>query len=186
MRGIDAALHAAEKIGYPVVGKIVSPKIIHKSDVGGVVMGIDNEKTLRDTFERFAEMERFSGMLIEETLSGVELILGAKTDFQFGPVVLAGIGGIGVEIYQDISIRLAPLTAPDVVSMLNGLKAHRLVEGYRGSAPVSIDKLTDLLLAFSDFVMKLEGWFQSIDLNPVICSATDCIIADARIILDVH
>lgn len=185
-RRIDAAMHAAEEIGYPVVGKIVSPTIIHKSDVGGVVIGIDNDKMLRDTFQRFAQMENFSGMLIEEMLSGIELIVGAKTDFQFGPVILVGIGGIGVELYQDTSIRMAPLTPEDVISMLKGLKARRLMEGYRGSAPVSIEKLTALLLAFSDLVMKLEGWFQSIDLNPVICSATGSIVADARIMLNAY
>jgi len=183
-RRIDAALHAAEKIGYPVVGKIVSPTIIHKSDVGGVVIGIDNEKMLRNIFQRFAQMENFSGMLVEEMLSGIELIVGAKTDFQFGPVILVGIGGTGVELYQDTSIRMAPITPEDVVSMLKGLKARRLMEGYRGTAPVSIEKVTGLLSAFSDLVMKLEGWFQSIDLNPVICSATDAIVADARIMLN--
>ncbi len=183
---IDEARQAAEAIGYPVVGKIVSPKIIHKSDVGGVAIGIDNESALRNTFERFSKLEGFTGMLIEETLSGVELIIGAKTDFQFGPVILLGLGGTGVEVYQDTSIRMAPLSEQDVVSMLNGLKARRLIEGYRGGVSVSIEKLTALLLAFSDFVMKLEGEFESIDLNPVICSAADCVIADARIILNAH
>ena len=181
---IDEALRAGEEIGYPVVVKIVSPKIVHKSDVGGVVIGIDNENALRNTFEHMSRMEGFSGILIEETLSGIELIVGAKDDFQFGPVILVGIGGTGVEVYQDTSIRMAPLLPRDVVSMIGGLKAHRLIEGYRGSAPVSIEKLTALLLAFSDLVMKLEGGFQSIDLNPVICSASDCIVADARIIFD--
>jgi succinyl-CoA synthetase beta subunit len=183
-RRIETALQAAGKIGYPVVGKVVSPAVIHKSDVGGVVIGIDNAETLRATFQRFAQMEEFAGMLIEETLSGIEMIVGAKADFQFGPVILVGIGGTGVELYQDTSIRMAPLAPQDVISMLNGLKAHRLIEGYRGSAPVSIEKLTNLLLAFSDFVMKLDGWFQSIDLNPVICTATDCVVADARIMLN--
>ena len=183
-RRIQEAVQAADSIGYPIVGKIVSSKIIHKSDVGGVVVGIDSEKSLRRTFQRFSNMAGFSGMLIEETLSGIELILGAKCDFHFGPVVLAGIGGTGVEVFQDTSIRMAPLSARDAVSMFTSLKAHRLIRGYRGRPPVPIEKLTDLLLAFSDFVMALAGGFQSIDLNPVICSETDCIIADARIIID--
>jgi acetate---CoA ligase (ADP-forming) subunit beta len=186
VRDLEAALQAGVEIGYPVVGKVVSPEIIHKSDAGGVVVGIGSERALRKIFKRFSKIEGFAGMLVEETISGIELIVGAKSDYQFGPVILVGIGGTGVEVYQDTSIRMAPITERDVTSMLKGLKAHKLIEGYRGAAPVPIEKLTDLLLSFSTFVMKLEGWFQSIDLNPVICSATDCIIADARIILNPH
>jgi len=185
-RDLQEALQAGSEIGYPVVGKVVSPAIIHKSDAGGVVLGIKTESGLRKVFKRFKKMAGFAGMIVEEAVSGIELIVGATADDQFGPVILFGIGGTGVEIYQDTSIRMAPITERDVTSMIRGLKAHRLIEGYRGSAPVPIDKLTDLLLTFSDFVMKMEGGFQSIDLNPVICSAAGCIIADARIMLDAH
>ena len=91
----DEAVQFAEKIGYPVVSKLVSPKALHKSEVGGVVVGIDSVKNLEETFHRFSSFEDFAGMLIEEMVSGTELIAGAKVDYQFGPVILLGIGHNG-------------------------------------------------------------------------------------------
>lgn len=180
---IEEAVRFAEEIGYPIVGKVVSPKVIHKSEKDGVEVGIKNEGKLRETFNRFKRMESFSGMLIEEMLSGVELIVGAKIDFQFGPVILFGIGGVWVEIYRDVILKMAPLKPKDIDSMMKCLKGRRLLEGYRGSEPVNLKELRRLLLPFSDLVMDLESLIESIDLNPIICSPTRCVVADARIIL---
>jgi acetate---CoA ligase (ADP-forming) subunit beta len=185
-RNLEAAIQAGEEIGYPVVGKVVSPEIIHKSDAGGVVLGIESERALRKIFKQFSKIKGFAGMLVEETLSGIELIVGAKSDYQFGPVILVGIGGTGVEIYQDTSIRMAPITDRDVTSMIKGLKAHKLLEGYRGAVPIDMEVLARMLIQFSEWVMALEGYFESIDLNPVMCSRTGCVAADARIILPVN
>jgi acyl-CoA synthetase (NDP forming) len=113
----------------------VSPKVIHKSEKNGVVVGIDNEKKLKSTFHRFSKIEGFRGMLIEEMVSGLELIVGAKNDYQFGPVILFGIGGVWVEIYQDVILRMAPLNPRDIDAMMRCLKARPLLEGYRGSPP---------------------------------------------------
>jgi acetate---CoA ligase (ADP-forming) subunit beta len=179
----DDAVQFAEKIGYPVVGKLVSPKALHKSEVGGVVVGIDSVKNLEETFHRFSSFEDFAGMLIEEMVSGTELIVGAKVDYQFGPVILLGMGGTAVEIYKDTALRMAPLKEVDVESMLKGLQAHELLKGYRGSQPVNLKELTKTLMAFSKLVMNLEGYFESIDLNPVMCSSERCVVADARIML---
>jgi len=179
----EEAVQFAEKIGYPVVGKLVSPKALHKSEVGGVVVGIDSVKNLEETFHRFSSFEDFAGMLIEEMVSGTELIAGAKVDYQFGPVILLGMGGTAVEIYKDTALRMAPLKEVDAESMLNGLQAHELLKGYRGSQPVNLKKLTQTLMAFSSLVMDLEGYFESIDLNPVMCSSERCVVADARIML---
>ena len=179
----DEAVQFAEKIGYPVVGKLVSPKALHKSEVGGVVVGIDSVKNLEETFHRFSSFEDFAGMLIEEMVSGTELIAGAKVDYQFGPVILLGMGGTAVEIYKDTALRMAPLKEVDVESMLKGLKAHELLKGYRGSQPVNLKELVRTLMAFSSLVMDLEGYFESIDLNPVMCSSKRCVVADARIML---
>ncbi len=180
---IEEALRFAKEIGYPLVGKVVSPKILHKSDRNGVVVGIKGNQELIGAFERFRRMEGFAGILVEEMVSGVELIIGSKDDYQFGPVILLGIGGTGVEIYQDISLRMAPLSPRDIESMIRCLKAHRLLEGYRGSEPIDLAKLSELLSTFSSLVMELDGAVESIDLNPVICSSKRCVIADARIIL---
>ncbi len=180
---IEEAIRFAKEIGYPVVGKVVSPKVMHKSEKGGVEAGIENEEQLRKTFNRFIQMESFSGMLLEERLWGVELIVGAKIDFQFGPVILCGIGGIWVEIYRDVILKMAPLSAKDIDPMMRCLKGRRLLEGYRGSEPVNLKELRRLLLTFSDLIMDLESLIESFDLNPIICSPTRCVVADARIIL---
>jgi hypothetical protein len=180
---IEDAIPFAEEIGYPVVAKIVSPEVVHKSEHNGVAVGIKDGKELKATFKRFSQLEGFNGVLVEEMLSGIELILGAKVDLQFGPVVLFGIGGIWVEIYRDVVLRMAPLQPKDVDSMVKCLKGHRILEGYRGADPVNLQELKRLLVTFSNLVMDLEKYMESIDLNPVICSSTRCVVADARIML---
>jgi len=180
---IEEAIRFAEEIGYPVVGKVVSPKVIHKSEKNGVEVGIDNETKLKETFRRFSGIDGFTGILVEEMFSGLELIIGAKVDFQFGPVILLGMGGIWVEIYRDVILKMAPLDPKDIDSMMKCLKGRRLLEGYRGSEPVNLKELKRLLLTFSDLVMDIESLIDSIDLNPIICSATRCVVADARIML---
>ncbi|HMA75758.1 MAG TPA: acetate--CoA ligase family protein [Candidatus Krumholzibacteriaceae bacterium] len=179
----EEAARFANKTGYPVVAKVVSPEIIHKSDVGGVEVNIDNDKRLKTVFNRFSKMDGFAGLFVEKMVSGTELIIGAKIDEQFGPVVLMGIGGVGVELYGDTSIRMAPVSKTDVKSMTGDLKAKKLIEGFRGSRPVNTDKLSSTLVKFSELVMELKEKIESIDLNPVICRGPDCVIADARIIL---
>ncbi len=180
---LQEAVVAAESIGYPVVAKVVSPRVLHKSELGGVAVGIDTKAKLEKAFHRFSSIDEFAGMIVEETLSGVELIIGAKIDFQFGPIMLLGMGGTAVEIYQDTSIRMAPLTQKDAVSMIKNLKSRPLLEGYRGSEPVRLDELTRLMVKFSELLVGLECIVESIDLNPVMCSSKRCVVADARIML---
>jgi succinyl-CoA synthetase beta subunit len=179
----DQAAAFANGIGYPVVAKVVSPRVIHKTDAGGVVAGVTSEEELREAFRALSRIEGFHGIVVDEMLSGVELIVGAKNDTQFGPVVLLGIGGIGVELYQDTAIRMAPLAGRDIDSMLRCLRAHRLLEGFRGKEPVNRELLTKLLLSFSELVMAIGGEVESIDLNPVMCSSHRAAAADARIML---
>ena len=177
------ALAAAADIGYPVAAKVVSPQVMHKSDVQGVQPGIPDAESLGKVYDRFSRLPEFEGVVVAEMLSGRELIVGAKIDFQFGPVILLGIGGTAVEIYKDTVTRMAPLKARDVESMLTCLRGSRLLTGHRGVAAVSIPKLTEMMLAFSDLVMELGDRIDSIDLNPVFCSPERCTVADARIIL---
>ena len=180
---VSEAVAWAGKIGYPVVAKVVSPKAMHKSELKGVVVGIGDDDALREAYKHFRRIDGFCGMLVESIAAGVEVIVGAKIDYQFGPVILLGMGGTAVEIYQDTAIRMAPLIERDVWSMVGSLKARRLLEGYRGSEAVSMEALVETMLTFSDLVLTLGERFESIDLNPVMCSAEDCIIADARIVL---
>jgi hypothetical protein len=181
--GPEEAAAFAAGIGYPVVAKVVSPAALHKSEVRGVAVGVRDEAELRAVCARFARIAGFAGVLVEEQLAGVELIVGAKVDLQFGPVVLLGIGGTGVEIYRDSTLRLAPLGPGDPAAMVAELRGRPLLEGHRGGPPVNLADLHRLLLAFSGLVTKLGERIGSIDLNPVLCTPERCVVADARIVL---
>jgi acetate---CoA ligase (ADP-forming) subunit beta len=182
-RKLDQVVASARAIGYPLVAKIVSPAVIHKSDIGGVAVGIGSEGELKTVFRRFARHEAFAGVLLEKVVEGLELIVGGKVDLQFGPVVLLGIGGKGVEIYQDRTLRLAPVQERDVLAMINSLTAGRLLSGFRGETAIDMQALIGLMTAFSKLLLKMADQITSVDLNPVICSPQGCMAADARIIL---
>jgi len=180
---LEEALMFADENGYPVVAKVVSPKVIHKTEVKGVVLSIHNKIALAETFHRLSSFDGARGVLVEKSIQGIEMIIGAKIDFQFGPVILMGMGGTGVEIYKDTSLRMAPIAPEDALSMFKGLKAHRLFEGYRGAESINQDALIRMLMAFSHLLMALDEKVTSIDLNPVFCSAESCVVGDARIML---
>lgn len=177
------AVAAARKIGYPVVAKIVSPAVVHKSDVKGVVVGIKDDETLVRTLARLSKIDGFAGMLIAEMVKGLELIVGAKNDFQFGPMILLGMGGVGVEIYKDVSLRMAPLKTRDADHMIQELAARKLLTGYRGSEPVNLNALRKTITSFSKLMMDMKDIVESVDLNPVMCTAKACTVVDSRIML---
>jgi acyl-CoA synthetase (NDP forming) len=182
-KDVNDAIQFANRIGYPVAVKVVSPDVIHKSDVGGVTVGVSGDDKLSDVYAEMSKIKGFSGIVVEEMVCGVELIVGMKLDQQFGPVILVGLGGTAVEIYKDVALRMAPIFEKDIDSMLKSIKARPLLEGYRGSEPISVNELKKMLLAFSDMVMDLGEEIDSIDLNPVICNSSRCVVADARIML---
>lgn len=179
----EEAIRSAETIRYPLVAKIVSPAVLHKSDVRGVRVGVRNSQELTALFREWSGVARSAGMLVEEIHEGRELIVGAKNDFQFGPIVLLGSGGTGVEIFKDVVLGMTPLEEKDALSMVGRLKTRPLLEGYRGTQPIAMEQLTRLLVRFSRLVMELETHVESIDLNPVLCSGSRAVVADARIIL---
>ncbi len=183
VRSVAEAQAAAARIGFPVVAKVVSPQILHKSEVRGVRPGIADAGRLTEAYEDLSRLPGFAGVLVAEMLSGQELIVGAKVDFQFGPVILLGIGGTAVEIYKDTVTRMAPLKAHDVQSMLTCLHGSRLLTGHRGDTGIDRAQLTQMVLSFSNLVMDLGARIESIDLNPVFCSSEHCVVADARILL---
>jgi succinyl-CoA synthetase beta subunit len=183
VRTEEEAVAAGERIGWPVVAKIVSPDVIHKSDAGGVALGIDGPEAMREVAGRFSRIEGFDGILVEEMLPGIEVIVGGKIDEQFGAVVLAGMGGVAVEIYNDTAIRMAPVSEDNVESMIDEIAAGRILRGYRGAAGVNIGKLKELIAGFSTLLVEMAGQIESVDLNPVLCTEERCVIADARIIL---
>ncbi len=167
----------------PVVAKAVSKKILHKTEYRAVVTGISSSDQLKKEMARLQKLDGCETILVEHMVQGVELIVGAKNDFQFGPVIVFGIGGTSVEIYNDTAIRMAPLVENDILSMVNSLKAKAIIFGYRGKPGVNIKALTRLLVDFSLLIMDLQDDLESMDLNPVICTKDKCFIADARIIL---
>ncbi len=171
------------KLSGPVVAKAVSEKILHKTEFDAVVTGISEEKTLEREMTRLKTLQGCEQILVEEMVEGLEIIIGAKNDFQFGPVIVLGLGGTSVEIYNDTAIRMAPVNQGDVYSMVDSLKAKKLFKGYRKKPGVNMDLLVSLVVKFSSLTMDMEEQFQSIDLNPVICTKGRCVIADARIML---
>ena len=183
---LESTLQGAKKVHYPLVAKIVSEKIMHKSDVGGVVVEVRDNKQMAEVFEKFSKLEGFDGVLLDEMLSGSEVIFGSKSDAQFGMVVLVGIGGTAVEIYKDVALRMAPVTKDIAIEALNSLKGIKLLNGYRGKEPVSFDKLASAVVKFSKMAYDLRDEVESMDLNPVMCTKDKAIVADARIILKTH
>lgn len=167
----------------PVVVKAVSKKILHKTEQKAVVTNIASSSHLKKEMARLQKLDGCENILVEQMVEGIELIIGAKNDFQFGPVVVFGIGGTSVEIYNDTAIRMAPLRENDVLSMVESLKAKAILFGHRGKPGVNMKILTRLIVDFSLLIMDLQDNMESIDLNPVICTKNQCIIADARIIL---
>ena len=129
-------------------------------------------------------MDGFQGMLIEEMVSpGRELIIGGKNDDQFGPVVLLGIGGTGVEIYNDTALRMAPLFPADVEAMIDKLQGRELIYGFRGGQPLDVESIVNTVVRFSELMMALGPKVESVDLNPVICTPTSLTVVDARFVL---
>ena len=179
----ETAVEFAGQIGYPVVAKIVSPAVMHKSEVDGVKVGIQDAQELESVYARFCRFKGFAGMLVEEQLSGIEMIIGGKIDVQFGPVVLLGIGGTGVEVYKDTVLRMAPVTADDVQSMVGCLTAGCLLQGFRGQQAIDMQALNELMIHFSVLLVRMADFVSSVDLNPVLCTDRGCTVADARILL---
>jgi succinyl-CoA synthetase beta subunit len=172
-----------KKSACPVVAKAVSKKILHKTEHRAVVTGISSSDQLKSEMARLQKLDGCENILVEQMLKGIEVIIGAKNDFQFGPVIVFGIGGTAVEIYNDTAIRMAPLKPSDISSMVESLKAKDLILGYRGRSGVNMKILTDLMVNFSDLIMELENDIESVDLNPVMCTKDQCVVVDARIML---
>ncbi len=184
----DQAVELAETYGYPVALKVVAPEILHKSDVGGVRLGLIDAGAVRRAFEELQQVAatqgaRFEGVAVQPMAKpGLELVLGANRDPQFGPVLLFGLGGIFVETLKDVALRVAPITKADAAEMLDEIRASAVLKGARGQAAVDRDALTRALVVLSE-LMLAEPRIESIDLNPVFGYADGIQAVDARIIL---
>lgn len=169
----DAALALADRIGYPVVMKVLSPDIVHKTDVGGVKLGVERD-AVRETFfelvhraERYTSARRIEGVLVQKKIEGGrEVIIGLKRDTHFGPLLIFGLGGIYVEVFKDVSFGIAPLSAEDAMEMIKAVKAYRILRGTRGEPAADIASLVDVLLRFSQLSVEFPAILEA-DLNPV-------------------
>jgi acetyltransferase len=186
------AIRFANEVGYPLAMKISSPDILHKSDVGGVRIGLASAGAVEDAFElmmlrikrRMPDAE-IRGVLLEKmAMGGKEVILGMKRDPQFGPMLMFGLGGIFVEVLKDVTFSLAPVTAEECLSMIQSVKTYKLLKGVRGEKPVDIDAIVLNLQRMSQLVMDFPE-IEEIDINPLKVGqeGDGAVVVDARIIL---
>src|SRR6476469_9873177 len=184
----DESSKMAETIGFPLVAKILSPQILHKTDVRGVKVGLNSSSEVRETFvdmyNRLSKDYPLKGVLLEEMVpSGIELIVGLQNDKQFGPVIMVGLGGIFTEIYKDVSFRVLPITKQDAIDMIEDLRGKKILKGYRGSEPIDINVLSDALVNIGNLGLDIATYFESIDFNPVMVYPKDYCVVDAKFIL---
>jgi len=187
----DEAVKFAEQLGYPVVLKIVSPDILHKSDAGGVIVNLRSIDEVRSAYAKILENAkkynpgvRITGVLVQEMApKSTEVIVGAVKDSQFGQTLMFGLGGIFVELLKDVTLKIAPITEAEAVEMITGVKAYPILKGYRNTLPADIDAITAILLSTSRLVME-NPEIKELDLNPVMVYEKGAKTVDARIILE--
>ena len=187
----DEAVSISKKMGYPVVLKVVSNDILHKTDVGGVKLGLGSGDEVASAYdEMMALLKQKAANAVIDGVSvqrmahpGVEVIIGMFKDNQFGPVVMFGIGGELVEVYKDVSFGIVPIPKRYAKQMIKDIKGYPLLDGYRGRDPVDIAFLEDMLLKLSDFA-KDNPDIKEVDINPVMAYADKAIAVDARVILE--
>lgn len=184
----DDAAQKSKEIGFPLVAKIVSPDILHKTDVGGVKVGLGSEdevkKAFDDMFYRLKEKFDVKGVLLEKMVpKGVELIIGLQNDFQFGPSIMVGLGGIYTELFKDVSFRVLPVTKGDALKMLESLRGKDILKGFRGSKAIDLDMLSEAIVNIGTLGVDMAGKYESIDFNPVVVYPDSYYVVDAKIIL---
>jgi acetate---CoA ligase (ADP-forming) subunit beta len=185
------AVALSEKIGFPVVLKVASPDITHKTDAGGVKVGLKNKAEVRKAYAEIMASVRpkyprakIDGVSVQSVARpGIEIIIGVFKDPQFGPVIMFGLGGIFVEVLKDVAFRIIPIVRRDAAEMIKEIKGYSLLNGYRGHEPAHIPSLEDMLLKVSDFVEKTPG-IKEIDLNPIFAYKDSAVAVDARIVLE--
>jgi acyl-CoA synthetase (NDP forming) len=185
------AISLSKTIGFPVVLKIVSPDVVHKSDSGGVRLGLDNAVQVGRAYseilaaiKKHHPKAKIEGISVQKmACPGIEVIIGMTKDEQFGPVLMFGLGGILVEVLKDVSFRIVPLNKRDASQMIKEIKGYPLLEGYRGQGPTDIPFLEALILKVSDFIDK-NPEIKELDLNPVFAYKDGAVAVDARVILE--
>jgi acyl-CoA synthetase (NDP forming) len=190
-RSKKEAVAISKEVGFPVVLKISSPDVIHKSDSGGVRLGLANATQVGKAYSEIVTSVRkafpkavIDGVSVQKMAPpGVEVIVGMSKDAQFGPVLMFGLGGILVEVLKDVSFRIVPVTQRDAAEMIREIKGYPVLEGYRGQKPASISALEKLIVKVSQFVEK-NPQIKELDVNPVFAYHDKVVAVDARIVLE--
>ena len=185
------AISLSKSIGFPIVLKVTSPDIIHKSDSGGVKLGLANVTQVGNAYSEIMlsirqgfPKARVQGVAVQKMARpGIEIIIGVSRDAQFGPVLMFGLGGILVEVLKDVSFRIIPLTRQDAKEMIREIKGYPLLQGYRGQEPADIPYLEQLIVKVSELVEQYPQ-IKELDLNPVFAYKDGAVAVDARIILE--
>lgn len=190
-RSKKEAISMGKEIGFPIVLKISSPDVIHKSDSGGVKLCLSNPTQVSRAYSEIISSikQRYpkaiiQGVSVQRTAPlGVEVIIGVSQDPQFGPVIMFGLGGVLVEVLKDVSFRIVPVSKRDAQDMIREIKGYPILEGYRGQEPANISALEEIIVKVSQFVEQ-NPQIKELDLNPVFAYKDRAIAVDARIILE--
>ncbi|MEM1957143.1 MAG: acetate--CoA ligase family protein [Archaeoglobaceae archaeon] len=189
-QNVEEALEIADRIGYPVVLKVVSPDIVHKSDIGALKLNVTRDKLETEFFEMLSKVERLlpnariEGVMVQKMISGGrEVILGMKKDPSFGNVLMFGLGGIYVEVFKDVSFKIAPLSKEDAYDMIKKIKSYPLLRGVRGEKGVDIDAIAETILRFSQLGMDYP--ILEMEINPLKVFEDGCVAIDFRMLLEV-
>ena len=171
----------AEKVGYPVVAKVVGP--VHKSDVGGVALNIRSKEHLALEFDRMMKIEDATAVMVQKMISGTELFIGAKYEPRFGHVVLCGLGGIFVEVLKDVSSGLAPLSYAEAYSMIHSLRGYKIIQGTRGQSGINEKRYAEIIVRLST-LLRFATEIKEMDINPLLADKDNVVAVDARILIE--
>lgn len=182
------ATDKAKQLGFPLVAKIVSPDILHKTDVKGVKIGLKSEeevgRAFDDMYGRLSTKYHTKGVILERMVDpGLEIIVGLQNDPQFGPVIMFGLGGINTEIFKDVTFRVLPITPKDIEEMVESLRGKTMLKGFRGSEPIEHATISDMLMKISKLGVDAAPYYESVDFNPVILYPHDYFVVDAKMLL---
>ena len=177
----DELIAFAQKVGYPVVAKVVGP--VHKSDVGGVALNIRTAEHLALEYDRMMQIDGATGVMVQKMLKGTELFIGAKYEERFGHVVLCGLGGIFVEVLKDVSSGLAPLSYGEAYSMIHSLRGYKILKGTRGQKGINEQKYAEIIVRLST-LLRFATEIKEMDLNPLLADENGVVAVDARILIE--
>ncbi len=177
----DELTSFAQKVGYPVVAKVVGP--VHKSDVGGVTLNIRTPEHLELEFDRMMKIKDARGVMVQKMLKGTELFIGAKYEQRFGHVVLCGLGGIFVEVLKDVQSGLAPLSYAEAYSMIHSLRGYKIIKGTRGQRGINEKKYAEIIVRLST-LLRFATEIKEMDINPLLADEEDVVAVDARILIE--